>query len=245
MHCLPEARLLALWGERHRLLRMKQETGYQQNDAGYALHALLRTAFGSLAPKPFWYRGAREGLLAFTTHDPESLRQNAALAPPEVAAVLGLDAGVGTSGLIFRRYPTIWETGYQLNFEVRMRPVVRVRDGAERDVFQLQAEKQPTGAAMLTRASVYSEWLRQQLLRHEAAKLVTADLTQFRLTSVLRQTVPQADGSRTRGLVTGPEAVLIGRLEVDNPGAFSSLLARGIGRHRAFGFGLLLLRPSA
>jgi CRISPR system Cascade subunit CasE len=245
MHCLPETRQLALWGERHQLLHMKKSTGYQQNDAGYALHALLRTAFGALAPKPFWYRGAREGLLAFTTHDPESLRQNAALAPPEVATVLGLDAGAGTLGLIFRRYPTIWQTGHQLNFEVRVRPVVRVRDGAERDVFQLQAERKPSDSAILTRASVYSEWLRQQLLRHEAAKLVSAELIQFRLTSLLRQTVPQADGSRTRGLVTGPEAVLTGRLEVNNPEAFSSLLARGIGRHRAFGFGLLLLRPLA
>ena len=132
MHCLPEPRQLALWGERHDLLHMKQSTGYQQDDAGYALHALLRTAFGALAPKPFWYRGAREGLLAFTTHDPEALRQNAALAPPEIAAVLGLDAGVSTPGLIFRRYPTTWETGHQLNFEVRVRPVVRVRERGAR-----------------------------------------------------------------------------------------------------------------
>ena len=35
-----------------------------------------------------------------------------------------------------------------------------------------------------------------------------------------------------------------GTLTVGDPDAFSRLLARGIGRHRAFGFGMLLLRPA-
>jgi CRISPR system Cascade subunit CasE len=32
---------------------------------------------------------------------------------------------------------------------------------------------------------------------------------------------------------------------VADPAAFAQLLARGVGRHRAFGLGMLLLRPSA
>nr|WP_294548535.1 type I-E CRISPR-associated protein Cas6/Cse3/CasE [uncultured Rhodopila sp.] len=38
------------------------------------------------------------------------------------------------------------------------------------------------------------------------------------------------------------EAVFEGTLEVRDAGAFRDLLARGVGRHRAFGFGMLLLR---
>jgi len=32
---------------------------------------------------------------------------------------------------------------------------------------------------------------------------------------------------------------------VRDPTGFAALLARGVGRHRAFGFGMLLLRPPA
>jgi CRISPR system Cascade subunit CasE len=41
----------------------------------------------------------------------------------------------------------------------------------------------------------------------------------------------------------GPDAVLEGVLEVVDGEAFAALLRRGVGRHRAFGFGMLLLRP--
>ena len=34
-----------------------------------------------------------------------------------------------------------------------------------------------------------------------------------------------------------------GNLIVSDPAAFAQLLTRGIGRHRAYGFGMLLLRP--
>jgi CRISPR system Cascade subunit CasE len=45
-------------------------------------------------------------------------------------------------------------------------------------------------------------------------------------------------------LVSGPDAVLAGQLRVTDPKAFTQLLASGVGRHRAFGFGLLLLRSA-
>jgi CRISPR system Cascade subunit CasE len=36
---------------------------------------------------------------------------------------------------------------------------------------------------------------------------------------------------------------VVGALEVRNSEAFANLLARGVGRHVAFGFGMLLMRP--
>ena len=42
----------------------------------------------------------------------------------------------------------------------------------------------------------------------------------------------------------GPDAVMRGVLTITDPDAFSSLLASGIGRHRAYGYGMLLLRPA-
>ena len=34
-----------------------------------------------------------------------------------------------------------------------------------------------------------------------------------------------------------------GALTVTDPDAFAALLARGVGRHRAYGYGMILLRP--
>ena len=35
-----------------------------------------------------------------------------------------------------------------------------------------------------------------------------------------------------------------GILAITDPTAFADLLARGVGRHRAYGYGMLLLRPA-
>jgi CRISPR system Cascade subunit CasE len=40
-----------------------------------------------------------------------------------------------------------------------------------------------------------------------------------------------------------PQALVKGVLNIADSDAFNRLLARGIGRHRAFGYGMLLLRP--
>ncbi len=44
--------------------------------------------------------------------------------------------------------------------------------------------------------------------------------------------------------MTMPEAEFEGTLEVLDGTAFHAVLARGIGRHRAFGYGMLLVRPA-
>ena len=41
-----------------------------------------------------------------------------------------------------------------------------------------------------------------------------------------------------------PDVTFRGTLQVTDPDRFHALLARGVGRHRAFGFGMLLLRPA-
>ena len=60
---------------------------------------------------------------------------------------------------------------------------------------------------------------------------------------VLRRGAPKTDGVRPLLPVSGHSAVLAGTLTVRDPQAFATLLARGVGRHRAFGYGMLLLSP--
>ena len=87
------------------------------------------------------------------------------------------------------------------------------------------------------------QWLRELLARQGGAELVDASVTRYQLLGVTRKSQKNSpDDQRRSRLVSGPDAVLAGQLRVANPQAFAQLLARGVGRHRAFGFGLFLLR---
>ena len=238
LHLQPEAKALAAWAVRHKVLS-------PDGDYGYALHGLLHAAFGEQAPQPFRYIGDRGGLLAYTTVDPDLLRQHASLAAPDVARALGLDA------LEARPFPITWKKGQTVGFEVRVRPVVRTKDGRERDVFLSSAESNPAGdgGGIAQRSALYHGWLAKQFVglnaAEGAAEIIRAQMEEFRLTCVLRKTGPGANEKRKTLPVIGPDAVFKGKLQVGNPDAFVRLLARGIGRHRAFGFGMLLLRPAS
>jgi CRISPR system Cascade subunit CasE len=242
LHTQPDPQRLAAWAARRGLLAA-------QGDFGYALHGLLAAAFGDLAPRPFRYLDAAQGLLAYTSRGADDLLRQAALAPEDVATALGLGATAHQPGLRVREFPTHWPGGHVLDFEVRVRPVIReAGTGHERDAFLATVEKKSPADTPLrdtSREEVYVGWLRDQFARQSGAELLVARLANFRLLPVLRQTQPGSDGeARRKRPVGGPDAVLAGSLRVADAPAFAQWLARGVGRHRAFGFGLLLLRPA-
>lgn len=238
MRLQPDLNALATWATRHGLLSA-------DGDYGYALHALLHAAFGELAPKPLRYFGGTQGLLAYTAANIETLSINAQLATPDVARALGLDA------IDARPFPTRWKAGQHLGFDVRIRPVVRANDGRERDAFLHTLGNRPDAAptsgpgALALRATVYTDWLARQLALDDAAEIIGAHMDSFRLTRVIRKTGNVNAGRRNARSFSGPDVVLKGRLKVGDSDAFARLLARGVGRHRAFGFGMLLLMPAS
>ena len=67
-------------------------------------------------------------------------------------------------------------------------------------------------------------------------------MTAFKRTRMLNRPIGR-DGRRRQSETEGPDAVFRGRLRIEDDAGFTELLARGIGRHRAFGFGMLLLAP--
>lgn len=231
LHCAPDARALAAWATRHRLLS-------PDGDEGYALHALLTAAFGTQAPKPFRYLGGRQGLLAYGDQPPDILQDHAALAAPDVARALGLDT------LAIRTFPSIWRPGQTLSFEVRVRPVIRTRDGRERDVFLNAIEATSPPSQVQEREAVYTVWLGKQFAEQDGAQVLQVGMTSFRLSRVVRRRDADETGQRRARTPSGPDALFNGTLRIGNGEAFQRLLARGIGRHRAFGFGMLLLRPA-
>lgn len=214
-------------------------------DEGTILHHLLGETFGPAALQPFRLmvapRAQSGTLYAYAATDAAALRAKArASLTPAQAAVIDLD--------LLRSLPrpaSAFTAGQRLGFDLRLRPVVRLAsdlvgadDSGTPVSFRKAAEVDAFLAAVLRdrqvqREGVYLDWLAARL--GPAAEL---DLAASRLASFQRTRV-QRDGRR----VEGPDAVVHGTLTVTDPAAFADLLARGVGRHRSYGYGMLLLRP--
>lgn len=213
-------------------------------DEGVMLHHLLGETFGPAALQPFRLMvapRARDGsLYAYASQDAVNLAaQAAATLTPDLAEVVDL------TRLRSLPRPATWEAGQRLGFDLAIRPVVRLNSalsgqddtgapvhlqkGAEVDAFLALALR---GTAT-SREDTYLAWLAERL-----APAATLDLTASRLASFQRTAV-RRNGRR----IEGPDAVIHGTLTVLDPTAFAETLAKGVGRHRAYGYGMLLLRP--
>ena len=231
----PDMVRLARWARDHRLLPARGD-----EDLGYALHALLAAAFGDLAPKPFLLQqdAARPAaLLAYSGCGPDALRDQAArCAEPEALGARGRD------GRAAKAMPERCAAGRRLGFAVRARPTVRTdRDGQrdkvrEVDAFLAAVTGTEPGAGP-ERGAVYRDWL-AKCLRAGGAEPEEISLDSFRLSDVLRRGKDRVLRSHP-----GPDASFTGVLRVVEPDAFAALLGRGVGRQRAFGYGMMLLRP--
>lgn len=230
----PDIPQLIRWAERQRLLDRNRE-----DDLGYTLHAVLRAAFGDLAPQPFALvteRVRSPELLGYTAHDAAALRDHASsFADPEIPALVGL------TGLAVKAMPDGFAVGRRLRFTLRARPTIRTdRDGdrtrvAERDAYR---EPEPDAADdSPTRGEVYQAWLTARLEAGGAAVGMLL-LDRFRRSITLRR-----DKARRLCAVEGPDASFSGVLVVRDTEKFNHLLAHGVGRHGAFGYGMLLLKP--
>lgn len=219
----------------------RQLMSRQTFDEGYAMHCFLAGVFGQLAPQPFRLilprgKGNRRGVFyGYGRAEAEALREAAAqFADPLEAQVLP------GSGLEGKPMPATWKAGTQLGFELLTRPTVRRargnrNPGGEVDAFQREAERYPPGAMPRSREEVYIDWLSEELQRRGGAKLESASLVSFQRTRSIR--------ALRRRPFEGPTALLRGTITVTDGDDFTRLLGRGVGRHRSYGYGMLLLRP--
>ena len=212
-------------------------------DPDHAAHSLLTECFGDLAPKPFRLITPRHGitgiLYGYGAADSTTLREQTRIcADPLQIRVLPPEK-IDTKPM-----PVAWRPGRRLGFETRIRPVVRQSrrgdnpNAGERDAFAVEADQHPPDAMNRSREDVYIEWLANQLERLQGARL---DSPQTKLISFRRKpAIYQLHGPSSEG----PEAVMRGTITITHSNHFTQLLARGVGRHRAYGYGMLLLRPA-
>jgi CRISPR system Cascade subunit CasE len=223
--------------------------GASDDDSGYAVHLALRRRFGEAGPQPF-------RLLADGPAAPVLLGYVAdAAALAEAGALPATDASldpVFPDAAQARPMPETWREGARFGFEVRARPVVRFgktrraaragqtdawqRRAGEVDAFVHACERAGEGVPV-DREQVYLDWLAGRLA--PAADIEGAELRLLRRVRTRRSRHGRPGLSR----VEGPDAVIAGTLSVRDGQAFAALLARGVGRHVAFGFGMLLLSP--
>lgn len=246
--------LVRLAVDRLALARFAAARRLSDDDDGYALHCALAARFGpEAAPRPFRFLAdhARGPHLLGYTADWTAMQDAAAL--PVNDDLLG---GVFDGPPQAQAMPDGWRAGARYGFEVRVRPVVRfgktVRaartaradawqpKAGEIDAYVAACEKAVAAGddwSQVDRAAVYTHWLAARM--QDAATLDHADLRLFRRAQTRRST-HAATGARTRA-VEGPDAVMAGTLTIVDPAAFAQALARGVGRHAAFGYGMLLL----
>jgi len=210
------------------------------DDLGYGVHVWLRAAFGDEAPKPWrlWADGRRPArILAYSKHDAATLRrQFAEFAEPTVFAVC-----TDPERLMASRQMPLWTSRRPLAFEVQGCPVGRMStSGVEKDLFLIQGD--PSSPSSLDRTQVYCDWLQERMEQNQAATITTLALDGYRLVRQTRQGA-KAGGSRSSHTLIRPQALFKGSLEIGNVDAFHRLIAHGVGRHRAFGYGMILLRP--
>ena len=217
------------------LLRFAAEHGIDDPDPtqGYTVHAWLAALFGESAPKPFRYLEKRDEVLGYTRVGAEQLLYHArAYASPLAWTALNAE------GVASKPMPTLWRVDQRLRLEVLACPVVR-RDQDEKDAYLHALDR--LGDAAPTRAEVYRDWFAERCAH--ALRLQQVEVRGMQARSPLLRRA--RNGQNRLKTVERPRVLFVADASINDDDRFAELLARGIGRHRTFGFGMILLAPSS
>jgi CRISPR system Cascade subunit CasE len=220
------------------LIKYLESHGLNRNndqDLGYGTHAWLAGTFGNCAPKPFRLMQAKSRpprILGYSSVSKDDLlKQAKEFASPSALSVCDL-----ANDMHSKLMPEEWRRGRRLNFRVLACPVSR-KDGVEKDIF-LRMVDRVTKEEKLDRSKIYCDWIKQQL--DGIAKTEHVSLDSFQMLQFFRRGESQRPSKLVR-----PRAEFSGTMEIEDVEQFLKTLNRGLGRHRAFGYGMLLLSPAS
>ena len=198
------------------------------HDRDLATHSLLAELFGEGAPRPYRLVAVRDAprgtLYGYGPRPVDDLRATAeTLGAPDQLAALPIDRMRG------KPMPVV-PAGGRVSVETRVRPVRR-NGNREIDVFIADGRTE-------SRETAYARWWADACARSGL------DLDRDTIRLVAFSLVPFSAKRRAGKHPIGPDAALRGGGKGRNEGSFHPLTARGVGRHRAYGYGALLLSPA-
>ncbi|MBF0445563.1 MAG: type I-E CRISPR-associated protein Cas6/Cse3/CasE [Magnetococcales bacterium] len=218
-------------------------------DEGRALHHLLDESFGASILRPFRLMVTpnrdQANLYAYSTTSAVQLVETMqSCAMPEHLSV------IDPTSIQEKTMPDEWLAKKRFSFDLRIRPVRRLgkelaglRKGAEIDAFLYEilnpfADREASEEQMLasgrSRLLVYSEWLQEKMV----------DIAAIHQEQTVMARYCRSRIARGGAVLEGPDVTLHGVLEVKDGEKFFGVLQSGIGRHKAYGYGMLLLRPA-
>lgn len=221
----------------------RRDLSVRDLDDGYLAHCVLRELWRELAPSPFVLRGRGRLLDAwgYTKADAAALAGRAR----EFGDPSLLDAIDGVEKIASKEMPR-FEVGRRVGFLLRACPVTRLatprdghRVGAEIDAFLARCFQVGAGVKV-SREDVYRAWLDARLRDsgHSGVTVKRVAVAGFSRERLVRRTQGQG---RSAKRLERPDVRFAGELVVTDSRRFLELLARGVGRHRAFGFGALIV----
>lgn len=211
--------------------RWAEKDAYRGTDAPYRLHCLISEVFGGQAPlRP--YRivespGRPRTIFAYSRTAPAEIRRLAR----ETGSALTMRA-LGTDALRAGPVPRI-RPGQRLVVSVLAASHRRRNGTTEMDAHSMSGGS-PERAA---RERSYAAWLAEKIERTGGAQLLSATLMRWERAREMR--------SRNRPPILITRAEMTGVLEVRSEPEFRALLATGVGRHRAYGYGMLMIEGTA
>ena len=207
------------------LARFAQRNGDHSTD--YAVHSWLKAAFGENTPRP--WRVNLEGGLVLGYSEYESVTLLRALQDcDERLAQEVLRGSISHQVVKFR-------SGEVLRFNVQICPIGREsKTGNEKDLCLIRKN------AGVSRETVYSEWTKERLERDGGCRVLEIEMQSFGLVQCLRRE-QKTGGRRKKVDIKRPNAVMAGSLVVTDPELFMKTIGHGIGRHKAFGCGMVVL----
>lgn len=214
-------------------------------DEGYLAHVIMRELWQDRAPSPFVVRGEGRALQiwGYSHSDAATLIDHAAaFGDPALLEAVG-----DLHGIASKPMPQ-FDRGRELGFVVRACPVVRLaaakrghRAGAEVDAFLARCFAVGKEAAV-SREDVYREWLLRAMSR---PSVTGVRVTRVGIAGLARERLLRRshEAARSAHRLERPDVRFEGEMVVEDGDCLATYLGHGVGRHRAFGFGALMLTP--
>ena len=224
-----------------------QQRGF--NDIDHATHCMLTETFKEMAPRPFRMflptKTKRAQMLGYTTHSAADLKEAAKLNATQI-----VQRTMDIENIQHKPVPTDWQEGEIINFQVRLCPSRRALKHNV-DYSQLANTANPPNEqdAYLNhlaicrendltpkgRQEVYVEWLNERITKHSGGHL------QVGTCQLLSYNKLQAQRRLNGPVYYLAETTIAGSIAVTDPEEFQKLIANGVGRHKAYGFGMVLI----